>query len=218
MISFPAIVVATIIQLFVILFVLIVGLYFSSRHLKTRLKMIEDENSTSSTKDGLSDTEHYLTTEIKLTDGRYDVLFSEEQVSLPTLSEPDWLKLRVSYLTLEKELLSDKEREDAFWLRLGEGIKSILAECHLVKRLPVPEESAEDEDDAKELKKMMKFQSEELESIINYLDVDKQDALSNELKEKLHKIADSHRELSHCIFVLEDENLFLRDQIHALLD
>lgn len=79
--------------------------------------------------------EHYLTTEIKLTQSRLDMFDKENDLQESEFAESDWLLLRKNYLDLEKELLSSAEREDDFWINIGDKLKSLLSSCHLVKRI-----------------------------------------------------------------------------------
>ena len=64
----------------------------------------------------------------------------------------------------------------------------------------------------------MEAQQGELENLLSGLDSDDSELEQDILKEKLTTLSNSHKELSHCIAILEDENKFLRDQIKGLLD
>ena len=207
---------AIFIQILLIFVFFCIGLFFYIRKLSARLKSAVEKKPAEES-DNTSTVEHYLATEIKLTKGRKDALYSEDQEPVPQLTEPDWLALRECYLEFEKELFFDKEREDAFWVRLGDGLKKLLVDSSLVKRSSISEAKDEDDEDTHEMKKLMRSQTDELESFLRVIEDDDSAISSEELVEKLRHVANSHRELSHCMFVLEDENNFLREQITALL-
>ena len=119
---------------------------------------------------------------------------------------------------MEKELLASKEREDPFWVGLGEKLKGILNQRHLVKRLKLKKIEDDDEEEVKEMKALLKSQYDTFDELYLELEGAKSAAEITELKEKLNTIIRSHTELSHCIYILEDENLFLRNQIKGLVD
>ena len=64
----------------------------------------------------------------------------------------------------------------------------------------------------------MEEQNEEFETLLAGLDNNDGELERDALKEKLSTLSRSHKELSHCISVLEDENEFLRKQIKGLLE
>ena len=162
--------------------------------------------------------ELYLTAESKLTKGRFDLFYQNDDLISEVFTEPDWLILRKNYLEMEKELLASTEREDGFWLELGHKFKKIMSDSLLVKRLKVKNLEDGDEDEIKELKTLLKSQHDEFDELALELEGDKSAAEVAALKEKLTSIVRSHTELSHCLYMLEDENMFLRDQIKSLLD
>lgn len=170
----------------------------------------KDESSTSS-------VEHYLTAEIKLTQSRFDLLYKDENFQGGVLSEPDWLRLRKNFLDMEKEILSSTDREDAFWVDLGKKLKKLLSISLLVKRIKVKDIDEDDEDEVKEMKALLKSQHEDFDDLLLKLEGEKNAAEIAELNEKLSVIMRSHTELSQCLYMLEDENKFLRDQINSLL-
>ena len=161
--------------------------------------------------------EHYLTTEIKLTHSRFDLLYPDDDLQGSEFSEPDRLTLRKTFLEMEKELLTYNEREDVFWVNLNKKMKKILGDQNLVKRLIIKEVNEDDDEEQKEMKILLKSQSDDFDNVISGLEGAKNETEISELKNKLKEILRSHAELSHCIFILEDENIFLRDQIGELL-
>ncbi|MGD8784355.1 MAG: hypothetical protein PVG75_07945, partial [Thioalkalispiraceae bacterium] len=132
--------------------------------------------------------------------------------------EPDCLLLRKKYLELEKELLGNTEREDNFWANLSANLRRIIQDCYLVKRLKLKEIKEDAEEEINELKTIMEEQTEEFESLLAGLDSDSNVIEIAAVKDKLSTLSRSHKELSHCIAVLEDENQFLRNQIRGLLE
>ena len=162
-------------------------------------------------------TEHYLTAEIKLTQSRFDMFYKEDDLNESEFAEPDWLLLRKNYLDLEKTLLSSAEREDDFWVNIGDKLKSLLSSSHLVKRIKLKEVQEDEEDEIKEMKSLLKSQYDDFDDLYLKLEGEKSEAEVVELKEKLNSIIRSHTELSQCVFILEDENKFLREQISSLL-
>ena len=162
-------------------------------------------------------TEHYLTAEIKLTQSRFDMFYKEDALNESEFAEPDWLLLRKNYLDLEKTLLSSAEREDDFWVNIGDKLKSLLSSSHLVKRIKLKEVQEDEEDEIKEMKSLLKSQYDDFDDLYLKLEGEKSEAEVAELKEKLNSIIRSHTELSQCVFILEDENKFLREQISSLL-
>lgn len=181
-----------------------------NKQIKKSSKGEEDHSSTSS-------TEHYFTTEIKLIQNRFDLFYKDEDFQEGVLAEPDWLRLRKNFLDMEKEILSSTDREDVFWLELGNKLKKLLSTSHLVKRIKVKDIDEDDEDEIKEMKALLKSQHDDFDDLLLKFEGEKSAEEIATLKEKLNSIVRSHTELSQCIFILEDENKFLRDQIGSLL-
>lgn len=161
--------------------------------------------------------EHYLTAEIKLTQSRFDMFYKEDDLQESEFSEPDWLLLRKNFLALEKEQLSSAERDDDFWVNIGANLKSLLSSSNLVKRIKLKEAQEDEEDERKEMKLLLKSQYDDFDDLYLKLEGEKSEAEVAELKEKMKSIIRSHTELSHCLHILEDENMFLREQIQGLL-
>lgn len=207
-----------IIQTIIFLVILSVFLLFLLRAKNKELGKLKNISTEHDDVLPASSIAHYLATEIKLTQSRFDLFYKEEEIQDGILSEPDWLLLRKSILGMEKEFISSTEREDQFWVQLGENLKKILSQCHLVKRIKLKEAKDDDDDEIKEMKNLLKSQYDDFDDLYLKLEGEKNEAEIAELKEKLNSIIRSHTELSQCIYVLEDENLFLRDQIKGLLE
>ncbi len=161
--------------------------------------------------------EHYLATEVKLTEGRSELLYKDTDLLSTEFGEADWLVLRVKFLEIEKGFSSTTDREDNFWKLLGVSLKNMLSEMKLVKRVQANDAKEEDDDEVKELKNMLKEQAADIEKLNDELSGADTEEKVEIMKDKLLKLSNSHRELSHCVMVLEDENLFLREQIRSLL-
>lgn len=203
-------------QLLLIFLVLSLGFYIYVRRLQRQTRSSSSSSGEETTHTSVA---HYLATEIKLTQGRRETLYHDtDGPPDPELTEEDILTLRERYLDFEATLLEDTARENAFWIRLAQGIKRLLNEAHLVKRIPATEAQAgESDDEAAEINNLMKQQQDELDRFLSSFDEEEEGISAEELKGRLKTIANSHRELSHCIFSLEDENRFLREQIASLL-
>lgn len=217
MISMSAISFIIIIQSIIFLLILAVFLFYLLRSKNKKLNKLMLDSKNHGEVSSSSSVEHYLTAEIKLTSNRFDLFYQNEDRQHADFSEPDWLQLRRSFLETEKELLLHEERDDAFWVELGSKLKTILNDHHLVKRIKIKEINDDEEDEIKEMKSLLKSQYDDFDNLYAELEGDKSEAEIKELKEKLTAIIRSHTELSHCIHMLEDENVFLRDQIKELL-
>ena len=204
------IIIQTIIFLLMLSGILVFLLRSKNKKIKKSLKGEENHSS-------ISSVEHYFTTEIKLTQNRFDLFYKDEDFQEGVLAEPDWLRLRKNFLDMEKEILSSTDREDAFWVELGKKLKKLLSISLLVKRIKVKDIDEDDEDEIKEMKGLLKSQHDDFDDLILKFEGEKSAEEIAKLKEKLNSIVRSHTELSQCIFILEDENKFLRDQISSLL-
>ncbi|MCW8899547.1 MAG: hypothetical protein OQK75_06835 [Gammaproteobacteria bacterium] len=206
-----------IIQTIIFLLMLSVFLFFLVRSKNKQIKKLKHASKGEEEHVSASSIEHYLVAEIKLTQSRFDLFYKEEDVHDGILAEPDWLLLRKTFLDMEKEFLSSRERDDAFWVGLGDKLKKVLSNSHLVKRIKLKDVHEDDDDEIKEMKNLLKSQYDTFDDLCLKLEGEKSAAEIAELKEKLNIIIRSHTELSQCIYVLEDENKFLRDQISSLL-
>lgn len=217
MISIGEISFIIIIQLIILLVMLAVFVLFLLRAKNKKIRALMLASNSHNEVSPSASLEHYMNTEIKLTKGRFDLFYKDEDLQSEVFAEPDWLILRKNFLEIEKELLVSDEREDAFWLEIGEKLKKLLKNTNLVKRIKTKEVQDDEDDELREMKQLLKSQYDEFDNLYLELEGDKSEAEVKELKEKLTSIIRSHTELSHCIYILEDENLFLRDQIKGLL-
>ena len=217
MVSIGGITFIIIIQLLIVFIILAAYLYFLLRFKNKKIKALSNTVSEYKEISSLASVEYYITAEIKLIEGRFGLLFSDEDLLNEEFGEADWLTLRKSFLEIEKELLTEQNRLDALWADTGDKIKSILKNNHLVKRIKVKEVNGDDEDDVKEMKVLLKSQYDDFDNLYAEMEGAKSEAEVSQLKEKLSSIIRSHTELTHCMYILEDENLFLRDQIKGLL-
>ena len=140
-----------IIQSIILLVMLSVFLFFLLRSKNKKIMaLLLAANSHNEVSPSVS-LEHYLTTEIKLTSGRFDLLYKDEDLQSEVFAEPDWLILRKNFLELEKELLVSDEREDAFWLDTGKKLKNLLRNTNIVKRTKIKDVQDDDEDEIKDM-------------------------------------------------------------------
>jgi hypothetical protein len=206
-----------IIQLLIVFIILSAYLYFLLRLKNKKIKALSNTVSESDEVSPLASVEYYLTAEIKLIEGRFGLLFSDEDLLNEEFGEADWLTLRKGFLEIEKELLTEQNRLDALWEDTGDKVKSILKNNHLVKRMKVLEVNDDDVEVEKEMKTLLKSQYDDFDNLYAEMEGAKSEAEVSQLKEKLSSIIRSHTELTHCMYILEDENLFLRNQVKGLL-
>ena len=219
MINVSLVSLVVIVQLIIFLILAIIVLSFLLRSKKNELNKQRHALKSYKEISPLSSVEYYFTAEIKLTESRFSQSFTNEDLKGEVFGEPDWLLLRKNFLELEKELLLSKETIDSFWVDTGNKFKSILEQSQLVKRIKIREVGDSDEkDELKEMKQLLKSQYDDFDALFLELDGEKSNVEVEGIREKLSSIMRNHTELSHCIYILEDENLFLRDQIKGLVD
>lgn len=217
MISLGTISFVIIVQSIIVLLLLVAFLIFLLRLKTKKLNALIANSKSHENVPPVASIEHYFTAEVKLTRARFDSFYQEKDIESEVLAEPDWLMLRINFLDLEKEILESDDREDVFWIDASKKFKKLLSQSHLVKRIKTKDINEDEEDEIKEMKTLLKSQHDDFDDLILKLDGDKSAAEIAELKDKLAIIVRSHTELSSCIFILEDENTFLRDQISSLL-
>ncbi|MDH5370971.1 MAG: hypothetical protein OEW99_13160 [Gammaproteobacteria bacterium] len=216
MVSISGITFFIIIQTLIVFVILSAFLFFLLRSKNKKIKALANTVSEFNDVSPLASVEYYLTAEIKLIEGRFALLYSEEDLLKEYFGEADWLSLRRGFLEIEKALLKN-DNLDNFWIAIGDNFKNILKINHLVKRIKVKEVNEDDEDDVKEMKILLKSQYDDFDNLYAEMEGAKSEAEVKQLKEKLSSIIRSHTELTHCVYILEDENLFLRNQINELL-
>jgi len=218
MITMSEIVFIIMVQSKIILGILVVFLLYLIHIKNKKFKTLNTELQSRTEVSPTASVEHYLTAEIKLTQGRFDSLYTEKDLSALLLEEPDLLLLRQRLLEIEKDFLSATDREEDVWLEMNNKFKEILKKANLVKRIKIKEVTPDEAGDEREdMTLLLKSQHSVFEELQNDLVGEKSEAEIKELSEKLTAVARSHAELSHCIYVLEDENTFLRNQIQSLL-
>ena len=223
MISISEISLIIIIQSIIMLVILIAFLFLLLRSKNKEIKSLmlasdsQKEDEKEEVDSPLASVEYYLSAEIKLLESRFNLLFKEEDLLGEIFGEHDWIALRKGFLEIEKGLLINSGRVDTLWIDIGEKIKQLLDDCHLVKRIKLKEATDQDEDESKEMKQLLKSQYDEFDSLYLELEGEKNEEEVKKLKEKLTSIIRSHTELSHCVHMLDSENLFLRDQIKELI-
>lgn len=192
-------------------------LFYLLRQKNKKIKALRSTVKGAQEQSPLASVEFYLTAEIKLIEGRFELLFTEEDLLTEDFTEADWLKLRKDFLEIEKSLLTEQDQLHMLWADIGDKFKNTLNENNLVKRIQVKEINEEDdEEEVKEMKTLLKSQYDDFESLYEELNGEKNEEEVAQLKDKLKSIIRSHTELTHCIHILEDENGFLRNQIGEL--
>ncbi len=222
MVSISEISLIIIIQSIIMLVILIGFLFFLLRAKNKEIKaLMLTPTSLNEDKEGvdspLASVEYYLTAEIKLLETRFDLLFKDEDLLGEIFGEHDWIALRKGFLEIEKDLLINSGKVTTLWIDIGEKIKKLLDDCHLVKRIKLKEVNEDDGDSQKEMKQLLKSQYDDFDNLYLELEGEKTEEEVKVLKEKLTSIIRSHTELSHCVYMLENENVFLRDQVKELI-
>ena len=215
-VSIGSVTLIVIAQAIIFLTILSAFLFFLLREKNKKINALVNDAKEHNEKSPLASVEYYLKAEIKLLEGRFDLLFKDNDLLKPTFGEADWLSLRKNFLEIEKELLTEENRLEVLWDDIGDKFKSTLKDHNLVKRHNVKEIQEDDEDDVKEMKKLLKSQYDEFDSLYLDLEGEKTESEVSELKERLSGIMRNHTELTHCIYILEDETIFLHNQIKEL--
>lgn len=159
------------------------------------------------------DIHQYLRQEEKLTRGRNEALGYGEQKEQNALDEEERLLLlfRSDMLNLEQTWADNEIRDDTYWHQVIQDLRKLMKRHDLHARFAMAKD-----DEIKELRGVLDEQAKSFEELSGNL----QNANENdmeELKQKLHKLAQSHKELAGCVYILEDENHFLREQVAVLL-
>lgn len=217
MISLGVIPVILLVQLIVTMLILIAILLFLLKAKNKQIHAIKNISVRESEHSAISSVEYYLNAEIKLIESRLNLLFADEDLKKEEAGEADWLRLRKGLLEIEKELLIADNNIEKYWVDIADKFRKILSDCHLVKRIAVKDIQDDDEDEQKEMKQLLKSQYDDFDSLFLELEGEKSEVEVGQLKEKLSSIIRNHTELSHCIHMLEEENIFLRNQIKGLL-
>ncbi|MDH5601039.1 MAG: hypothetical protein OEY78_07010 [Gammaproteobacteria bacterium] len=217
MVSLGLIPVILIVQLIVTMFIIIAILLFLLKAKNKEILAVKNVSGTGSEYSAIASVEYYFNFEIKLIESRLNLQFTDEDLKKEEFGEADWLTLRKGLLEIEKELLTADSNLENYWVDVAEKFKKILSDCHLVKRILVKDIQDDDEDEQKEMKQLLKSQYNDFDSLFLELEGKKSEVEVGQLKEKLSSIIRNHTELSHCIYMLEEENLFLRNHVKGLL-
>lgn len=216
MVSIGSVAFILIIQTVIILIILSAFLFYLLRLKNKKIKLLSGKTKDDKGSSPLASVEFYLIAEIKLLEGRFDSLFTKEDLTGEEFTEADWLSLRKDFLEMEKSLLTEQDKLHMLWADIGDKVKTTLKNNHLVKRSQVKDINEDDEEDVKEMKTLLKSQYDDFESLYEELEGDKTQEDVAKLKDKLKSIIRSHTELTHCMYILDDENVFLRNQIKEL--
>ncbi|MDH5661233.1 MAG: hypothetical protein OEY65_09565, partial [Gammaproteobacteria bacterium] len=125
MVSISGITFFIIIQTLIVFVILSAFLFFLLRSKNKKIKALANTVSEFNDVSPLASVEYYLTAEIKLIEGRFALLYSEEDLLKEYFGEADWLSLRRGFLEIEKALLKN-DNLDNFWIAIGDNFKNIL--------------------------------------------------------------------------------------------
>jgi len=216
----PTYVIIIFAQLFI--FAIVAAVFFFSKwreSLHEKDGKIETSTNTKDKNDIIKpDASTYLFMESKLTGGRCEELSFQdvEQLSESDHLEQIILKLRTDLLTIENELAKDLDnRDEEFWLKVVAQFKQLLRDNNLFGA--IKSQLNKDEDDDIGLGEMMKNQAANITQLREYITgVVKNEKVATHIGLVLDIIEGQQHELTDCIFILEDQNTFLRDQIQQL--
>lgn len=184
--------------------------------LKMRKKIRAQQNVADELKNKLPDASMYFNTESRLTKDHYNALNLQEAAhkNWRDLEHEAMLLLRSDLLDLELTYAKiPEQRENDFWIGYHKSIEAILKKHELYSCLHT--RFVEDEIGIHELFSTAK---DEIEQLKHYVTNNvKNESTKTELNDLLDRLASRQRELGDCIYVLEDESAFLREQIAALL-
>lgn len=203
-------------QVMFVLFVLVIFLFFLLRSKNTNIEKLIVKAGKHEEESPIASVKFYLTAEAKITELRFNQLYSKEDLEKQEFTEPDWLVLRQHFLEIEKEFLLNEERVDSFWVGVGDRLKALLKKHHLVKRIKSVNINPGDSEDQVSLKNLLNLQFDALENISTELAGEKTEEEITELKNKLLIAIRTHTELSHCVNMIGDENDFLHRQVNEL--
>ncbi len=165
-----------------------------------------------------NDAAHYLATELQRTRGRLEALGGASAAAGG--SAAGRLAMRAELLQMEAEWAALTQHDEAAWNRLDARMHVLLAQegaasASPAATPPVAPPAGQDEVPTKQLFDQQLSTIENLKAAIA-------EAVSHPetieaLQQQLDKLGGTARELTFCVAILEDENLFLRDQVAALL-
>lgn len=163
-----------------------------------------------------NDVARYLATELQRTRGRLETLGGA--VAPGVDSSPGRLALRIELLQMEVEWAGLGQYDASAWSKLDARLQGLLGREPAAP--PAAPAATAPAGVVGEVATKQLF--DEQQATIEQLKADITAAVSNpdsteSLRLQLDKLARTARELTFCVAILEDENLFLRDQVVALL-
>ena len=157
----------------------------------------------------------YLATQLQHTRERLGGLDSNPEEGVSSGNAAGRLALRAELLQIETEWAGEKEHDDASWERLDTRMQVLLAQFVPAPAPPVAKSEGQEKVDTKQLFDEQHATIEQLKAAVAAA-VSSPDAIES-LQVQLDRLGRTARELTFCVAILEDENLFLRDQVAALL-
>ena len=156
----------------------------------------------------------YFDMEVKITRGQHDKIQQKTKLTTDEKISASLLLFRADLLEFESVYTDKDVSATEYWKVLLDHYKSILKSHDLMGSFE--SKFSEEHEDVHAL---FENQEKEMNDLLEEADqLAKDDEQVLNISAKLHKLANSHRELSGCVFVLEDENRFLREQIATLLN
>ncbi len=214
MIEVNTIVFVILVELLIVLLVLSAGLAYVLMRMKNSLS--SGQEMIDELKNRKPDASLYFKSESRMTTDRHSALGlnQEKRKSWCDLEHEAVLLVRADLLNLEKEYAKiPEERDDSFWAHYHKSFEELLKKHELYNCLHA--RFMEDETGIRELFSTTK---DEIEQLRQYVDTNIADkSVKAELSGLLDSLVNRQREMGDCIFVLEDESAFLRDQVATLL-
>ena len=181
-----------------------------------------------------SDTNHssiqpfikrYIENEIKKATDRLHAIqtFDQSEFDDGATGEQKRLALRVGILGLEPHCVDHPQKDAFFWNSYLNRLQELLDEVgYTLHGMEAPTEATygetieidEDEVDAKRLTQQIE---KLIDEIAKYIWQEILGEKNTELKTKIDRLKRMLTELVQCMFILDDENQFLRNQIAALV-
>lgn len=186
------------------------------------------------------DPSEYLSAEAEASRARAGAQPGDNDQASAAASASAWLALRADLLQLESLLAKQTERDEVFWESLAGRMSALLASHGLHAATPVPPVAEDVQSSTESAPAFVAPASEELESVpsdeddlgikrllsegvetiggiktyINRVITDSEPKA--EAMHTIDRLGRCYGELAQCVAVLEDENVFLRNQIAAL--
>lgn len=220
MVKISLVVFLLVLQLLLVAVLLAVFALFKIRQLSARLARQRAAPGASSVSIAgeSKDIAQYLAVELQRARGRLENQGGATPGAGASASSAGRLALRVELLQIEEEWARHAEHDDAAWSELDERLRRLLAQDAVAPLSPAPSSATAGGSDVIETKVLFDEQHMTIEQLkADIAATGANPEATKLLQAKLDKLGRTARELTFCVSILEDENLFLRDQVQALL-